>query len=66
MSCNKNLVYHDELLKMANSAENKGTIREYALLAGAALLMGKYKEETDGNIHDFNCSSNTVFNQIMA
>lgn len=66
MSCNKNLIYHDELLKMANSAEHKGTIREYALLAGAALLMGKYKEETDGNIHDFSCSSNTVFNQIMA
>lgn len=66
MNCNKNLVYHDELLKMANSAEHKGTIREYALLAGAALLMGKYKEETDGNINDFNCSSNTVFNQIMA
>ena len=66
MSCNKNLVYHDELLKMANSAEHKGTIREYALLSGAALLMGKYKEETDGNIHDFNCSSNIVFNQIMA
>jgi hypothetical protein len=42
---NKNLVYNNELLALANSPEHKGTVREEALLAGAALLKGKYDEE---------------------
>ena len=41
-TANKYLVYRDELLALANSAEHKGTTREDALLAGAALLKGKY------------------------
>ena len=42
---NKNLVWHDELIALANSKEHKGTVREEALLAGAALLKGRYDEE---------------------
>ena len=46
---NKNLVYRDELIALANSPEHKGTIREEALLAGAALLKGRYDEEKRGD-----------------
>jgi len=42
---NKNLVYRDELIALANSAEHKGTLREEALIAGAALLKGRYDAE---------------------
>lgn len=45
VKANKNLVWHDELLRLANSPEHKGTVREEALLAGAALLKGRYDEE---------------------
>lgn len=44
---NKNLVYRDELIALANAAENKGTVREEALLAGAALLKGRYDAEKE-------------------
>lgn len=47
---NKNLVYRDELIALANSPEHKGTVREDALLAGAALLKGRYDEEKKGEV----------------
>lgn len=42
---NKYLVYRDELLALANAPENIDTVRETALLAGAALLKSRYDAE---------------------
>jgi hypothetical protein len=44
---NKYLVFRDELLALANSPEHKDTVREAALLAGAALLKGRYDKEKE-------------------
>ena len=49
---NKYLVYYDILLEMANSAEYKGSLVAEALLAGAARLMSKYKEEKEEELKD--------------
>ena len=44
---NKYLVYRDELIALANAPENINSIRESALLAGAALLKGRYDAEKE-------------------
>ena len=49
---NKYLVYYDILLEMANSAEYKGSLVAEALLAGAARLLSKYKEEKEEELKD--------------
>lgn len=43
----KYLHYNTILIHMANLPENKGTIVEDALLAGAAGLMSRYKKEKE-------------------
>ena len=49
---NKYLVYYDALLEMANYAEYKDNLVGEALLAGAARLMSKYKEEKEKELKD--------------
>lgn len=48
----KYLRYNNILLCMANLPENKGTIVEEALLAGAAGLMSRYKKEKEEELKD--------------